>query len=320
MTNDQIFQDLTNEVHKQVIGQDKPLRLITAALFASGHVLLEDVPGVGKTTLAKTLAEALRLDFRRVQATPDLLPQDLLGALIYRPQTGDFELRRGPIFTQILLFDEINRATPRTAAALLEAMAENQVSIDGNTDPLNPPFFVMATQNPLESQGVFPLPEAQLDRFLIKVTLGYPTWDEEQSIIRRFRTPQTAQIQPSQPVLDASDILQIQQACRDITVHPDVESYILTIVRTTRTKAEFLMGASPRATLALTAMAQALAFIDGRNYVLPDDVKEAMIPVLGHRVQIAPEQRALGKTEAAMLAALLEEVSVPTEITDSVSN
>ena len=229
------------------------------------------------------------LDFRLVQATPDLLPQDLLGAMIYRQQMGEFELRKGAIFTQILLFDEINRATQRTASGLLEAMAERQISIDGNTEQLKLPFFVIATQNPLESQGVFPLPEAQLDRFLVKVKLGYPSLDEEQAIVRRFRV--SAATEELSPVLRAEDVLSIQQKCKEVAIHPDVEAYILSIVRTTRSNGIFVIGGIPRASLGFTGMAQALAYIDGRSYVVPDEVKLAVIPVLGHRYRCSRTSR-----------------------------
>ncbi|WP_274364297.1 AAA family ATPase [Paenibacillus thermotolerans] len=306
---------LFSEVRKQVVGQEEALLLITAALLAQGHVLLEDVPGTGKTTMAKALSQAFQAEFSRVQATPDLLPQDLLGAMIYRPQTGEFELRKGPIFTQFLLFDEINRATPRTASALLEAMAEGQVSIDGRTESLPAPFFVIATQNPIESQGVFPLPEAQLDRFLVKVSLGFPSLEEEAGILRRFRSGERPE-QP-QPVISPEQLREMRQLCRSVRVSKDVETYLLELVRKTREPKAFLTGASPRAALALLALSQSLAWLDGRDFVTPDDIKRGVVPVLSHRVQLPPERRAKGETETSALQDLLGQIPVPVELQSS---
>ncbi|TJY44098.1 MoxR family ATPase [Cohnella pontilimi] len=303
---------MMTEIHKQVIGQQQPLQMIVAALLAEGHVLLEDVPGTGKTTLAKALSQTFQADFHRVQATPDLLPQDLLGGMIYRPQTGEFELRKGPIFTQFLLFDEINRSTPRTASALLEAMAEGQVSIDGSTLTLPKPFFVIATQNPLESQGVFPLPEAQLDRFLVKVKLGYPTLEEERQILQRFRTG--TQPEQPQPVITPELLAGIRQQCKKVLLTPDVQNYLLHIVRATREEQTFLIGASPRAALSLMALSQSLAWMDGRDFVIPDDIKHSVVPVFAHRVVLTPDRRARGETEESALLELLERITVPSEL------
>lgn len=308
----QLYTRLCAEVGKQVVGQEQAIRLITAALLAEGHVLLEDVPGTGKTTLAKAMAKGFDARFTRVQATPDLLPQDLLGGLVYQPQTGEFSLRKGPIFTQFLLFDEINRATPRTASALLEAMAEGQISLDGLSEKLEEPFFVMATQNPVESQGVFPLPEAQLDRFLLKVRLGYPTLEQESQILRRFRSVTPPEL--PQAVIAPEQLRQCRLECRQVRIAEEVESYLLRVVRSTREDKRFLFGASPRAGLALLAVAQALASLDGRAYVTPDDVKEAVIPVFAHRIQLMPEYRAREFTEEQVLAGILADIPVPSEL------
>jgi MoxR-like ATPase len=274
-------------------------------------VLLEDVPGIGKTTLAKALARSLDCTFHRIQFTPDLLPSDITGTSIYNQQTGQFETRRGPIFSQIVLTDEINRAGPRTQSALLEAMEERQVTIDVDTVPLPRPFMVLATQNPVELEGTFPLPEAQLDRFLIKLQLGYPGEEEERTILRRFK--EESPMLNLEPAASTEDILSAQRAIRKGYVSPAVESYLLSVVRATRQHEAVELGASPRATLALYKSSQALAAIQGRGYVLPDDVKRMAAPVLSHRLMLSTRTRLRGRDASAILEEVLNGVPVPVE-------
>jgi MoxR-like ATPase len=295
-----------------VVGQAAAIELVLVALLTAGHVLLEDVPGVGKTLLARTIARCLRCSFRRLQFTPDLLPSDVTGLNYFNQRTQQFEFRPGPIFTQILLADEINRATPRTQSALLESMEERQATIEGETHPLPRPFLVLATQNPVELEGTFPLPEAQLDRFLLRLQLGYPDVEEERAILRRFR--QRSPLEDVAPVLAAEDVAALQAACQSVHVSEAIEDYLLAIVRATREHEALDLGASPRASLALYHAAQARAAIHGRDFVLPDDVKRLAPAVLGHRLLPTAQSRLRGRGAGAVVEALLEQVPAPVEV------
>lgn len=276
------------ELSRVVVGKRDELQLIMIAVLAGGHVLIEDLPGLGKTLIARSFAAALGLDFTRVQFTPDLLPADLLGSTIYDMNTGRFTFRRGPVFTNMLLADEINRTPPKTQAALLEAMAEGQVSIDGETFPLPQPFVVLATDNPIEYEGTYPLPEAQLDRFAIKLRLGYLSERDETQMIRRRLERGAGPVQVSQ-VVDAQGLLEMRHAVEFVSVHPDVVGYIVALAAATRVHAQVEVGASPRSELDLVQMARARALLLGRDYVIPEDVKELAIPAMAHRITLRPE-------------------------------
>jgi MoxR-like ATPase len=273
---------LQKNVASVFMGRPEVIRTVITGLLAGGHVLLEDVPGVGKTVLAKSLARSIDVDFRRVQFTPDLLPSDILGVAIYDQRTGEFEFKPGPIFTHVLLADEINRATPRTQSALLEAMNDCQVTVDRVTHELPHPFFVIATQNPYEFEGTYPLPESQLDRFMLRIRIGYPNLADEKAVIRAQQTRHPLEDLGS--VLTGSDIARLQAAVRGVRLEESVLEYALTLVRETRNHKQLVVGGSPRASIALTRAAQAHAFIAGRDYVLPDDVKALAVAVLAHRV------------------------------------
>ncbi|MFB5192056.1 AAA family ATPase [Alicyclobacillus fastidiosus] len=275
--------DIIEQLSKKIVGQRSTLELVTAACLAGGHVLLQDVPGTGKTRLAASLAKVFGLAFCRIQGTPDLLPADVVGATVFNPGDNRFTFHRGPIFTNVLLMDEINRATPRTQSALLEAMAEQQVSADGTTYRLPKPFFVIATANPIESQGVFPLPEAQLDRFLVQLNLGYIAAEEEIEMVRRVVFTKDEELSA---VLDEQDVVKAQEEVRQILVSDDVLRYIVALGRATRTHDQVELGASPRAIVALTQYAQALAYLAQRRFVTPDDVKRAFYPTMAHRLQL----------------------------------
>jgi MoxR-like ATPase len=276
-------------------------------------VLLEDVPGIGKTTLAKTLARSLGCTFQRIQFTPDLLPSDITGVSVFNQKTDEFEYRPGPVVAQIVLADEINRAGPRTQSALLEAMQERQVTVDGVTRPLPRPFMVLATQNPIELEGTFPLPEAQIDRFLMRVALGYPEHEEEREILHRSPWGADDPLARVEPVLSAEEIRQASEICRQVYVHAVIEDYVLDLVRASRSDPAIALGVSPRGSLALYHTSQALAAIRRRDYVIPDDVKYLAMPVLAHRLILSPDTRLRGRSAQEVLADLLEQVPVPVE-------
>ncbi len=304
-----VAQSLIENVSRVIIGKEEVISLALAALFSDGHVLLEDVPGVGKTYMAKSLARSLGCTFTRIQFTPDLLPSDVTGVSIYNQKTQEFEFRPGPIMTQVLLADEINRATPRTQAALLEAMQERQVTVDGRTYPLPRPFFVLATQNPIELEGTFLLPEAQIDRFLMRLSVGYPNEDQEMQILDRFQIEDP--LETLEPVTNPETILEAQEAIRHVMVEDSVRDYIVRVTRSTRGNPAVALGVSPRGTLALFRTAQALAAIRGRDFVIPDDVKALVPYVLTHRIHISPQIRLRGRTPEQVVSGLVDEVPVP---------
>jgi MoxR-like ATPase len=302
---------LRDSVQRIIVGKDDAIDLAVIALLCRGHILVEDVPGIGKTMMAKSLAQSLGCTFTRIQYTPDLMPTDVLGVNFFNQKIGDFEFRPGPVFSQVVLADEINRATPRTQSALLEAMQERQATIDGVTMPLPSPFLVMATQNPIEMEGTFPLPEAQLDRFIVRITLGYPTAEEESDILLRFERDT---VLPSlEAVTDAAEVELMQEAVTTIRVDELVRTYIVGIVQATRGHNGLTLGASPRAGLALYKTAQAKAAIEGRDFVTPDDVKALVAPVLGHRLILTTNSRLHGRTAEQLVADVLSSVPVPIE-------
>jgi len=302
---------VTESVAQVIVGKEDVIQMMLVALFTEGHILLEDVPGIGKTTLAKALSRSLGCSFRRIQFTPDLLPSDITGVSVYNQDTRQFEFRPGPLFAQIVLADEINRAGPRTQSALLEAMQERQVTVDGKTRLLERPVLVMATQNPIELEGTFPLPEAQLDRFLLRLKIGYPEGEEERAILRRFRIDDP--LETLQPVLQAEQALALSRVCRQVFVHEVVEDYIVALVRATRQAEDLALGASPRGSLALYQTSQALAALEGRTYVLPDDVQRMVVPVLAHRLIPSAKMRLRGQSVEDVLARVVESVPVPVE-------
>jgi MoxR-like ATPase len=301
---------IIDNVEKVIIGKHQEIMLAMVAFFSEGHLLLEDVPGVAKTMLARAIAQSLGCAFKRLQCTPDLLPNDVTGASVFNPKTTEFEFRPGPLFAQIVLADEINRTTPRTQSALLEAMSERQVTVDGTMYPLQRPFFLIATQNPVDHEGTFPLPEAQLDRFLVRMRLGYPSLEEEHLMVERLQHGHP--IETLAPVVSAEEVIACQQAVREIHVDAKVLDYVLRLVRATREHQAVILGGSPRATLALFRAAQALAAIQGFDFVLPDDIKQLTHAVLEHRLILRPESRLRKITAAIVVEEILNHVEVPT--------
>ena len=299
-----------NEVERAVVGKRGALTLILTTVLAGGHVLIEDLPGMGKTLIARSFAAALGLRFTRVQFTPDLLPADLLGATIYDMRTAQFDFRRGPIFTNMLMADEINRTPPKTQAALLEAMAEGQVSIDGETHRLPVPFIVIATDNPIEFEGTYPLPEAQLDRFAVKVALKYLTEQEEATMLRRRLDRGTAEATIGE-VVDTDQLLAMQNAVERVSVHDDVLDYVVALASATRSHPQVVVGASPRAELDLVQLSRARALLNGRDYVLPEDVKALAVPAFGHRITLRPEMWVRSMHGSDVVEQLLKRLPVP---------
>lgn len=300
---------IVENVEKVIVGKSKSIELAVVALMCRGHALIEDVPGVGKTMLARSIARSAGCEFKRIQFTPDLLPTDVTGVSIYNQKTGDFEFRPGPIIAQIVLADEINRATPKTQSAMLEAMEERQVTVEGITHKVPSPFMVMATQNPVEYEGTFPLPEAQLDRFLLLVTLGYPTHEEELAIIEGQQISHP--IDSLEPVTNAKEIIELQESVRQIFVDDLIKQYIVTVVDATRGHTDIALGASPRGSLALFRGSQALALMRDRDFVLPDDVKELTAPMLSHRIIVSAAARMRGIKSSEIINNIVNEIPVP---------
>lgn len=308
MNGKELLDKVVGNIGKVIIGKEEVVTLLLAALLADGHVLLEDVPGTGKTKLAKSLAKSLDAEFNRIQFTPDLLPGDITGLTIYDQKKGEFVLRKGPAFTNILLADEINRATPRTQSGLLECMEERQITIDGETYPAGVPFFVIATQNPVETLGTFPLPEAQMDRFMMKLSMGLPSKDEEYSILERYIKEEP--LASLSAVVTMDEFLQAKKEINDVFIHKCVLEYMVEIVAATRHGENILMGVSPRGTLALLHAAKAYAYLQGRAFVTPDDVKALAVPVLSHRIVMGYDKSG---SCADFVEGILASTVVPTE-------
>ena len=305
----QFTKEVFDNVERVIVGKRDVIEMLMVAQLCEGHVLIEDAPGTGKTMLARSIAISVGLTFKRLQCTPDLLPNDVTGVSVFDQKSGDFSFRPGPVFANVLLADEINRATPRTQSALLEAMGEGQVTVDAVTHLLSRPFFVMATQNPIEFEGTFPLPEAQLDRFLFRMNVGYPTFDQEGQMLLNLQ--RVHPIESIEQVVDGRELLDLQKFVWEVHVDHTVRKYILSLIHATRDHPDLALGASPRGSLALFKTAQAYAALQGRNFVIPDDVKKLVIPSLAHRVIVRPESSLRGRTTRAILEDLLEKIEVP---------
>jgi MoxR-like ATPase len=298
------------EVERAVVGKRGLLEMMMSSVLAGGHILLEDFPGLGKTLVARSFAKVLGLDFKRIQFTPDLLPGDITGGYVFNRTKNEFELRRGPVFANIILADEINRASPKTQSALLEAMQEGQVTIEGETMPLPEPFLVLATQNPIEYEGTFPLPEAQLDRFMLKLSVGYPSIEEEKLILKRRRERRQDEV-VLREITQAHQVLEMRQVVESVHVNADLESYIATLVHATRGDRRVAVGSSPRGSLAFLKISRANAAVEGREYITPDDIKRYAIPVLGHRVILQPEYWMSRQVVDDVIRDTLEKTAVP---------
>lgn len=307
----QFGQTVTENISRVIVGKKSEIKLILTALLSEGHILLEDVPGVGKTMLARALARSIGGEFSRIQCTPDLLPSDITGVSVFDQKAGNFVFHPGPIMAQIVLVDEINRATPRTQASLLEAMGEAQLTVDGTTYELGPPFLVIATQNPIEYEGTFPLPEAQLDRFFMRISLGYPSLDEEKEILRRLQTEKP--LANLAPCSSPQEVIRMQQLVRDVFVEESIRDYITRLTHATRSHRSVRLGASPRGSLALLRASQTWAALEGRDYVIPDDVKSTAASILAHRLILSPESEMRGLTGTAVINELLNQVPVKAE-------
>lgn len=300
------------ELQRVIIGQDEVMDLILAAIFSGGHILIEGVPGIAKTLLAKLLAQTMQIGFSRIQFTPDLMPSDVLGTTVFNAKTAEFTFNPGPIFSNIILIDEINRAPAKTQAALFEVMEERQVTVDGDTRPMSFPFFVIATQNPIEQEGTYKLPEAQLDRFLVKINMQYPKLEEEKAILRRFRNDFTlAQREDVRPVFTTEDIRKCQQLTEQVYISDALLDYIANIVHDTRNNGDLFLGASPRASLAILRMAKAMAALYGRDFVTPDDIQYVAYPVLNHRIILTPEREMEGVDTREVVRDIIEKMEVP---------
>lgn len=304
-----MIQQIIENIEKVIVGKRQVIEYFLTAILSNGHILFEDIPGVGKTMLSRAMAISLGMSFKRIQCTPDLLPSDITGVSVFNQKTQEFEFRPGPVFANLVLADEINRATPRTQSSLLECMEERQVTVEGVSIKLPRPFIVMATQNPIEYEGVFPLPEAQLDRFLMKLSIGYPSYEDEKEIIKmqKFRHP----IEELKPIATLEDVLSLQEKIKEVYVDETIIQYILDIVNLTRKHSDIAVGSSPRGSLALYRTSQALAYIRGRDYVLPDDVKELAPLVLSHRIILKSESHLRGYTPRSVVSSILTSVEVP---------
>ncbi len=303
------LSNIVDNVEKVIIGKRNSIELVLISILCNGHILIEDVPGVGKTTMVASFAKSINASFKRIQFTPDLLPSDITGFSIYNQKTGEFEYRPGAIMSQMVLADEINRTSPKTQSSLLEAMEEKQVTVDGTTYPLPKPFIVLATQNPVEYLGTYPLPEAQLDRFFIKVSMGYPLPGEESSMLSRFK--HSNPLDSLKPAIDSTDILSLQEMVKEVHVDKSLNNYIVDLVGQTRKHTDIALGASPRGSMALYKASQAWAFYNNRDYVLPDDIKKMVIPVLSHRIILKQEAKLKKINAEEILNSVINKVNVP---------